>query len=335
MIFLFFSTPRAAQPVPTSPMEKLAQMDLVGSLSVLAAAIAFVLAMHWVGVSKAWSSPPVVGSLVAFGTLLAFFVLNEWRMGDRATIQSHLLKKTTFVANLVFIFFLAGLFFAMLYILPIQFQSINNDSASHSGVRLIPLVLGVSVFTMISNAFISAFRRHMPLLVIGAIAGTVGASLIYTLDAGASTAMWIGSEILAAVGIGLSLQIPMISNQAAVTSGDIPAATAITLFVENFGTVVFVAAGEAAFTNKLVSSLSHNAPSLDPSLVLSAGATHLRNVFGPGDIKGVLMSYLEGCKVNHALSMACGGVATFVSLAMAIPLGLKECRRWIHKPHVP
>jgi hypothetical protein len=250
-------------------------------------------------------------------------------------IQGHLLKKNTFVANLVFIFFLAGLYFPMLYILPIQFQSINNDSASDSGVRLVPLVLGISVFTMVSNALISVFRRHLPLLVIGATAGTVGATLIYTLDADASMAKWISYEILAAVGIGLSLQIPMISNQAAVSPGDIPAATAITLFVENFGTALFVAAGEAAFTNKLVSSLSYNAPNLDPALVISAGATQLHKVFGPGDIQGVLMSYLEGCKVNHALSMACGGVATFVSLAMAAPVGVKEWNTWIHKPHVP
>lgn len=335
MICLFFLTPRAAQPVPASLQQKFFHIDFVGSLLVLAAAITFVLAMHWAGVSEAWSSPPVIGSLVTFCALLAFFVLNEWRMGNRGMIQGHLLKKKTFVANLIFIFFLAGLYFPMPYVFPIQFQSIDNDSASHSGVRLIPLVLGISVFTMLSNALISAFHRHVPLMVVGAIAGTVGASLIYTLDADASMTKWIGYEILAAVGIGLSLQIPMISNQAAVTPGDIPAATAITLFVEKMGTALFVAAGEAAFTNKLVSSLSYNAPHLDPSVVIGAGATQLRHVVGPGDIHGVLMSYLEGCKVNHALSMACGGAATFVSLAMAAPLGVKEWRTHIHKPHVP
>lgn len=332
MILLFFSTPRIAQPVSASSKEKFVQMDLIGSLLVMAAAVAFVLAMHWAGISKTWSTPPIISTLVAFCALMVLFVLHEWRMGDRAMIQGHLLKNKAFVANLVFIFFLAGLFFPMLYILPIQFQSIDNESASRSGVRLIPLVLGISVATMVSNALISAFRRHLPLLVFGAIAGTVGATMIFTLDADASTATWIGYEILAAVGIGLSLQVPMIANQAAVTPGDISAATAITLFIENLGTTLFVAAGEAAFTNKLVSSLSYNAPNVDPSLVISAGATQLRNVFGPGDIRGILMSYLEGCKVNHALSMACGGTAIFVSLAMAAP---PLWRTLIHKPHVP
>jgi Na+/citrate or Na+/malate symporter len=96
------------------------------------------------------------------------------------------------VAHLIFIFFLAGWYFPMLYILPIQFQSIDKDSASHSGVRLISLILGISIFAMVSNTLISAFRRHLPLLVLGAVAGAVGATMIYTLDADTSMAKWTG-----------------------------------------------------------------------------------------------------------------------------------------------
>lgn len=37
----------------------------------------------------------------------------------------------------------AGSFFILLYYLPIYFQSVDNVSASESGIRNIPLVLGV------------------------------------------------------------------------------------------------------------------------------------------------------------------------------------------------
>ena len=40
----------------------------------------------------------------------------------------------------------AGSFFALLYYLPIYFQSVDNVSASQSGIRNIPLVLGVGEF---------------------------------------------------------------------------------------------------------------------------------------------------------------------------------------------
>ena len=257
-------------------------------------------------------------------------------MGSRAMIQGHLLKKKkTVVANLVFIFFLAGLYFPLLYSLPIQFQSIDNDSASHSGIRLIPLVLGISIFTMVSNSLISLYNHHLSMLVLGPLLGTAGVVLIYTVDINSSAAKWIGFEALTAAGVGLCLQIPIISNQGLVTASDIPTVTAMTLFFETIGQALFVAASEAAFTNRLVLSLPYNAPSISPMVVLAAGATQLRDVFHPSDLHGILLLYLDGLKVNHAVSIACGGLATLVSLAMAAPAGAQAWRTRVEKPHLP
>jgi len=41
----------------------------------------------------------------------------------------------------------AGEFFALLYYLPIYFQSVDGVSASESGIRNIPLVLGVCKYS--------------------------------------------------------------------------------------------------------------------------------------------------------------------------------------------
>lgn len=42
----------------------------------------------------------------------------------------------------------AGEFFALLYYLPIYFQSVDGVSASESGIRNIPLVLGVCEYPL-------------------------------------------------------------------------------------------------------------------------------------------------------------------------------------------
>lgn len=42
-------------------------------------------------------------------------------------IQAHLLRKRAIVLNLVYIFFLAGLFFPLSFALPIQFQSVETQ----------------------------------------------------------------------------------------------------------------------------------------------------------------------------------------------------------------
>lgn len=250
-------------------------------------------------------------------------------------IQTHLLKRRTVLLNCVYAFFLAGLYFPLSYTLPIQFQSIGNASAAQSGVRLIPLMLGVSVFTMVANGILTFWRRYTPFLLVGAIAGTLGISLVHTLDADASNAPWVGYEIIIALGVGLALQVPMIANQAAVGFEDMAVVTSLTLFCENVGTALFIASTEAAFTNGLVSALARNVPAVRPEIVVNAGATEIRHVFGKQQVPGILMSYLQGCKTSHFVPIACGSSAVLVSMIQSVPSVVKEWNVRISKPHVP
>ena len=73
MMFFFIKTPANVRPASASLREKLINLDLLGSLSVMAATVCFVLAMHWAGTSLAWNSAPVVASLAACGVLSVLF----------------------------------------------------------------------------------------------------------------------------------------------------------------------------------------------------------------------------------------------------------------------
>lgn len=326
----------APDPIRTPLKDKIVSLDLGGSLLVLGkppdrmtwktsdfkttgSMACLVYALEKGGVSRSWQNWRIITGLAAFLGLFVVFVFNEWCMGDRAMIQSHLFQKRSVVLNLIYMFFLAGLFFPLSYTLPIQFQSIDNASASQSGVRLIPLVLGVSVFTMVTNGVLTVWRQYTPFLVVGAVAGTIGVAMVHTLGADAAIGSWIGYEILTAMGVGLALQVPMIANQAAVGVEDIAGATALTLFCENVGTSIFIASTEAALMNGLISALRRNVPNVHPEAVISVGATEIRRIFGSDQIHGILLSYLRGCKDSHFVPIACGGAATLVSMALAAP----------------
>ena len=124
---------------------------------------------------------------------------------------------------------LAGTFFELLYYLPIYFQSVSGVSASASGIRNIPFVLGVSLFTILSGGLISAFGHYVPILFAGSVLATVGNGLLYTLDVGTGSGKWIGYQALAGIGLGLSVQVPMIANQGFVKAREISEVTAATL----------------------------------------------------------------------------------------------------------
>ncbi|KAK3214154.1 hypothetical protein GRF29_28g2197663 [Pseudopithomyces chartarum] len=234
----------------------------------------------------------LVGSALSF----AAFVYDQHLMRDKAMVHAHLVRKPDILLNLIYSFFLAGLFFPLQYTLPIQFQSVDATSASQSGVRLIPLILGVSVFTAVSNGALTWWHYYKPFLLIGAFLATAGTASIYSVDSPASTRTWIGFELLTGMGVGLALQIPMIYNQALVQRDDIPSVTSLSLFTENLGTTLFVASAEASFQQGLVNHLKDKMPSLDPHTVVDAGVTQIRTMFGGQELETVLGSYLYGCR---------------------------------------
>lgn len=329
---MFFAF-RAPPPFQGSTLrERIIHMDLGGGVLISGILTCFITGLHRAA-TYSWSNYRVILSFVGSGLLFICFIANERFMGDRAMVQAHLIRNKRIASNLGYIFFLAGAFFPFQFTLPVQFQSVDALSASQSGVRLIPLILGVSIFSLVSNGLLTFWRHYKPFLLAGALLATAGASSIYTLNAHASTSTWIGFELLTGMGVGLALQIPMIANQAAVGAEDIAPVTALSLFIENCGTAVFVSSGETALTQALVDKLGKSLPSMDPHTVLNAGATQIRNVFSGRELEKVLEGYLYGCKVSHIIGISCGVAASLISISDAGPAVVREVKMRLKKSH--
>ncbi|KAL6713737.1 hypothetical protein ACLMJK_008229 [Lecanora helva] len=309
VLLLFFQAPAASKPQKATWREKLLQMDPLGTFTIMAAIVCYLLALQWGGTTKAWSDSDVIGTLVGFGLLLVAFIVIEWFEGDRALMQKDLLGRRDIVVHIMYIFFFGGSFFILLYYLPIYFQSVDGVSASKSGVDNLPLILGVSICTVISGGLITATGIYVPWLYAGAILATIGSGLIYTLDLGSSSSKWIGYQALAGIGIGFAFQVPIIHNQATVKMSEISSVTAVTLFFQTIGGAFFVSAGQTAFANRLLSRVPVTAPGVSPKLVVATGATELRDVFAEKDIHGIIVAYMDGLKVAYALAIALAGVS--------------------------
>lgn len=104
VILLFFQTPAASKPVKASWLEKFLQMDPLGTFTIMAAIICYLLALQWGGVTKPWNSGSVIATLVMFGVLLIAFAVIEWRLGDRAMLQRSLLGRREIFVSCAYIF---------------------------------------------------------------------------------------------------------------------------------------------------------------------------------------------------------------------------------------
>jgi MFS family permease len=313
IILFFFSTPPQAVPAKATFKEKLLQMDLPGTFVIMAAIICYILALQWGGQSKSWNSPSVIGTLVGFVLILALFVAIEWYSGERAMIVGRIAKDRTILVSMIFIFFLAGAFFLFLYYLPIYFQVVSGVSASQSGVRNLPLILGCTLATIFSGGLISAYGHFVPYMVVGSVLSTIGAGLLYTLNTTSSSGHWIGYQIITGLGIGLALQIPIIAAQATVGPADLSSVTAMILFCQTIGGAFFVSAGEVAFTNTLIGKLPITAPGVDAASVVAVGVTQIRATFAASDVPGIIQAYMDGLKVAYAIAIAAAGISVLVS----------------------
>jgi hypothetical protein len=74
-----------------------------------------------------------------------------------------------------------------------------------------------------------------------------------------------------------------------------------------------VAAAQAAFVNQIIIKLAATAPNIDSALVISTGASELRDVFTAEHMTAILPAYMTGLKVAYAISIAAAGIAFCLS----------------------
>lgn len=322
ILMLFFKAPPAAAPVKATLQEKILQMDLVGTSIIMGAVVSYLLALQWGGATKTWSDGSVIGALVAFGVLVILFVINEWWMDERALLQPRLFKNRNIVVACIFVFFIAGPLFVLIYYLPLYFQSIQHVSAAQSGVRNLPFVLTVSLFSVVSGGLISAFGHFSYLMVLGSGLTVIGSGLIYTLDIGTGAGKWIGYQVIAGIGTGLAVQISVIVNQALVASSDLASISAITVFLQTIGGAFWVSAAQAGWVNELLKKLPLVAPRVSPHTVIATGASELHKALTGDDLDGVLIAYMDGLKVTFIICIVTAGISFAASL-LAKPVNIK------------
>jgi hypothetical protein len=82
----------------------LRQLDITGLAFILGAVVCFILAMQWGGVSRAWNSGAVVGTLVAFGVCVVLFILAQRWQGEDAMVHSRIIRRRTIAVASLFSF---------------------------------------------------------------------------------------------------------------------------------------------------------------------------------------------------------------------------------------
>ncbi|KAI1650071.1 MFS general substrate transporter [Daldinia loculata] len=308
MILVYHPQPRTGS--KEKVIQRLISLDLVGNVILLGAAVMLFLALEYTLTGADWASAEVIGLLCGAGvTAIVLVGWLRWKK-DRALIPPAIAKQRTVAASCLMAFFTYGALLVHTYFLPIWFQSILGYSAIQSGVAMIPYFVANALFSVFSGIFVSVVGYFTPPAILGSAIGTVGCGIITLFHPSMSTGMWIGFEILASAGFGMSIQQGFTAVQTVLGPDDLAIGTAAVVASQSLGGAVFISVGNSVFQNRLADLIEQtDIPGLDVRAIVGAGAIAFRKVVPPEQLPALLTLYDEALHTVLLVAIPLAGLA--------------------------
>lgn len=266
--------------------------------------ISLLLALIWGGTKYEWGNPRIIALFVVAFVLAVVFAYIQVRQGENATLPMRLISQRTIAASGILALCMGAAFFIMVFEIPIWLQAVKGVSATESGIRNIPLILSVTVFSIFAGVLVTVFGYYVPFMFIGAAIAAVGSGLLTTWKVDSGPGEWIGYQIIVGGGVGLAMQQPMIAAQTALKMEDVPTGTAIVVFAQTFGGALFISVAQNVFANQLIKNLGEMVPEIDAMELLHTGATAIVKEVTEEQLPAVLVAYNDAIVYTFWPSLA-------------------------------
>ncbi|MFM9630014.1 MDR family MFS transporter [Streptomyces galilaeus] len=267
----------AARTIPVVKSAARPVIDYLGIALVAVGASALILATSWGGNEYAWGSGVIIG-LFAGGLLaLAGFCWVETR-AQQPMLPMRLFRSHVFTVCSILSFIVGFAMLGALTYLPTYLQYVDGDSATVSGVRTLPMVLGLLIASIFSGNVVSKTGAYRVFPIVGSLVMGVGLYLMSLMDP--STGVWLESLFMFVLGtgIGLCMQVLTIAVQNTVEYADLGTATSGVTFFRTLGSAFGTAVFGTIYANALAPNLeegiaSATATGADPATVSRAATS--------------------------------------------------------------
>ncbi|KAI6469450.1 hypothetical protein MCOR17_003799 [Pyricularia oryzae] len=313
-VVVIFSSP-AKKAAKLTFRERMGKLDLVGTVLFISSIVCLLLALQWGGTTYSWGDSRVWGCFLGFALIGMVFVWLQLRIGDDATIPPCIIKQRTMWSILCFELLLAVGLYLLVYYLPFYFQAVRLLSAQGSGIRMIPLLVSVTIASIVSGGLTTATGHYVPLLHVSAVMFTVAAGLCCTLKVDSYAGEWVGYQLLAGIGVGLSLQVGYVAAQVVLPQEQQASGVALVSFCASLGGALAVSLGNNVFLNALTDELRSRIP--DPDVidaVIRAGASNVASATPPSLLPDVVLSYNGAITRAFIVAIPMGAASLFFCL---------------------
>lgn len=258
--------PAAIRLLPSVHARTKPVIDYLGIAAISLGSAALILATSLGGTEYAWRSAQIIGLFVAGAVLFALFVLVE-RRAAAPLLPLRLFRKNVFTVSTILSFLVGFALMGCMTFMPTFLQYCLGISATMSGLRMLPMVVGLMGTSILSGNIVSARGVYKPFPIIGSVVMAVGMWLLSTMDE--HSGFWhvsLAMFVLGA-GLGLAMQVLTIIVQATADYRDLGVATSGVTFFRSLGQSFGAAVFGTIFGNLL-------APRLATAMKQAIAVTH-------------------------------------------------------------
>ncbi|MGV0717614.1 MDR family MFS transporter [Mycolicibacterium sp. XJ662] len=240
----------AAAAIPALSGRERPVIDYAGIVFVGLGATGLTLATSWGGSTYAWNSPTIIGLFIGSAVALAIFVWVESRAAE-PILPVRLFSSPVFTVCCVLSFIVGFAMLGALTFLPTYMQFVDGVSATESGLRTLPMVVGLLITSIGSGAIVGRTGRYKVFPVVGTAVMVVGFVLMSRMDADTSLLAQSAYLFVLGTGIGMCMQVLVLIVQSTVGFTDLGVATSGVTFFRAIGSAFGAAIFGSLFANFL------------------------------------------------------------------------------------
>jgi EmrB/QacA subfamily drug resistance transporter len=247
------------------------RIDFLGALLAAAATICLMLGLTLGSdQSYSWSSPQVVGILLAAGIIYALFVLAE-RFVVEPILPLDLFRNQVFAASAALSLLQMMVLVGLVIYLPLFLQGVLEVSATYAGAAITPLTLSSVVGAALAGLMVATFKRYHAVTILGALIMTAGVFLLTRMTPSTGLLQAAIYMVIAGVGLGTFFSVLTVAAQNALPRTMLGVGTGAVRFVGQLGAVLGVAIVGTVVNQTLSSDILKRLPATTAQQLTPAG----------------------------------------------------------------
>lgn len=305
------------------------KIDYLGALIMVAAVSSLLLAISVYGPQNGWTDGKTLTAFGIFLILTLLFLYVESRAAE-PILPLRLFKNHTVSLTSLLGFIIGAGMFGAIVMLPLYLQVVKGNSATMSGLKLIPFMIGIVSMSIFSGKQISHHGHYKRFPIIGLALMTIGILALSTIKE--NTPYWELAifAILIGAGLGFSMQTIVIALQNSLDFRDMGVGVSANTFFRSVGGTIGVAIFGSIYANRLAHYLPlaiAKVAKTNPAAMVGASQekfAQLRNntavikTFSPDLQNGILHAFVQSF---HIVFLA---AAPVTALGFLLAFALRE-----------